>query len=113
MTDQLDIYEQRIVYGARCTWWDTIQRAATTKTGGLPCCPHCAGVLFEVESEVRWWEEAYIHEKQGHPGYVDFLTWMRGRCYPTFQIAQQKYDEWRLTQSENKTRNEDDEGLQP
>lgn len=63
--------DSRIVYGARCVWWDSIANAAT-KPGGLPCCPHCGGVLMEVPTEA-------------------FVTWLRGRCYPTLHAAREAH----------------------
>ena len=42
--------DQRVVYGANCTWWDTIDKISKTASG-LPCCPRCGSVLFEIENE--------------------------------------------------------------
>lgn len=72
--------DTRVTYGARCTWWDSIDKVAKTPSG-LPCCPHCGGVLFEVPSETEWWEQvdrcALIE-----PGYREFIEWLRDRCFP-------------------------------
>ena len=76
----------RVVYGARCSWWETIDKAAT-RHSGLPACPHCLGPLFEVENLREWWDGAARYEDDGHPGYVDFLRWDRGKCYPTLEAA--------------------------
>lgn len=73
--------DTRIVYGARCTWWDSIDQAATTPAG-LPCCPHCSSPLFETDSEATWWSGVDAYERDGHPGYRDVITWARGRCFP-------------------------------
>lgn len=83
--------DQRIVYGARCSWWGSIAEVSTTGTG-LPCCPHCAGVLFEVESEAAWWAEVDGYEAAGHPGYRSFLGWLRGKCRPSLEAARAEFD---------------------
>ena len=82
---------ERVVYGARCSWWGSITDVAT-KPSGLPCCPHCGGVLMEVDNEGVWWTGARRYEADGHPGYVDFLTWLRGRCFPSLEHARTVYD---------------------
>lgn len=82
--------DSRIVYGARCSWWDSIDKVSTTPSG-LPCCPHCGGVLFEIESEAAWWAAARDFETRQQPGYVAFLEWSRGRCYPTYDEALDAY----------------------
>jgi hypothetical protein len=81
----------RIVYGARCQWWDSIDKVAT-KPSGLPCCPRCGGVLFEVGSEERWWADVEAHEAKGSPGYRGFIEWLRGRCFPSYQAALDAYN---------------------
>lgn len=81
----------RIVYGARCVWWNTITHAATTPNG-LPCCPHCHNVLYEYGTEREWWNSATQHEHNGHPGYKTFLEWLRGRCYPNYPTAVAAYE---------------------
>ena len=80
----------RIVYGARCLWWESIDKVAT-KPSGLPCCPWCGGVLLEVDSEAEWWAGARRHEAEKEPGYVAFLEWLRGRCYSTINDARRAY----------------------
>lgn len=84
--------DPRIVYGARCTWWDSIDKVATTGPGrsGLPCCPRCGGVLMEVAGLSAWWAGATTYEEK-NPGYRAFLEWARGRCYPNFGDASAAY----------------------
>lgn len=84
----------RVVYGARCSWWDTIDRTATTPSG-LPCCPHCGGVLLEAPSLSDWWASVDAHEELDHPGYRTFIEWARGRCFPTIGVAQLEHDKHR------------------
>ena len=83
--------DQRIVYGARCSWWDSIDKVATT-AGGLPCCPFCGGVLFEVVDEATWWGDVDRHEAGGRPGYRGFVEWLRGKCRPSVADARAEYD---------------------
>ena len=83
-----------IAYGARCTWWD--DKAKVGQLGsGLPCCPKCNGVLFELE------EEKFNNIPDGFDmgglfrnaeEYKQFLAWDRGKCFPNFEIA---VDTWR------------------
>lgn len=83
--------DTRIVYGARCTWWDSIS-AAGTRASGLPCCPHCGSSLFEVASEREW--QAYVAKEEARrPGYSDFVEWLRGRCFPDFTAAEKAFAE--------------------
>jgi hypothetical protein len=73
----------KVVYGADCMWWDTIDKVAINKSDP-PCCPHCGSALFEVESIEKWWEGADAYEKANQPGYRKFLEWSRGKCFKTF-----------------------------
>jgi hypothetical protein len=78
---ELAIGGGRIVYGARCTWWGSISEVGSTGTG-LPVCPHCGGVLFEVPDEAGWWQGVDAYEAEGRAGYRRLIEWARGRCYP-------------------------------
>lgn len=72
---------QLTVYGAMCTWWDDISKVAT-KPSGLPCCPNCGGVLFQIGTQ-EWIEGAERYEREsGNEGYVERLEWARGKCFP-------------------------------
>jgi hypothetical protein len=42
-----------ILYGAHCTWWETANKAGIRGEPAIPCCPHCEGVLFQIESEAQ------------------------------------------------------------
>lgn len=85
--------DTRITYGASCTWWDSIDKIGLRESGGhrLPCCPHCKGVLFEVESETIWFDSADKYEANGHPGYRAMLEWARGKCFTNFGKMQTAY----------------------
>lgn len=80
--------DPRIVCGARCTWWDSIAKVANN---GLPCCPHCGGVLFEFADEAIWWIKVREFEAQGHPGYTKFIEWCRGQCHTSQSEALAAY----------------------
>ena len=86
-----------IVYGACCVWWDARDKAATLdgEPGGLPCCPNCPGVLFQVE-EREWWACADRKEAT-EPGYRELIEWLRGRCFAEFAEARAAYAASRLT----------------
>lgn len=76
--------DQRIVYGARCMWWDSIDKVAVKGgvPGGLPVCPHCGRSLFETTDEATWWSGVSKYEADGHPGYRVMIEWSRGKCFP-------------------------------
>lgn len=73
-----------IAYGARCTWWDSKDKAGT-RGSGLPCCPHCSGVLFETD-EKSWVDgvaergESFASQL-GVDDYGEFLKFTRGECF--------------------------------
>jgi hypothetical protein len=88
--------DPRIVYGARCFWWDSIGQVGT-KPGrnglpGLPCCPHCGSVLFEAETEAAWWAGIERAEREMRPGYKALCEWSRGQCFPSYEAAQLAFD---------------------
>lgn len=72
--------DRRIAYGARCTWWDSVTEAKQLPSG-VPCCPHCRGVLFEVPSEDLWWQQVDEYAASTTPGYRQFIEWVRGKCF--------------------------------
>jgi hypothetical protein len=69
---------ETVAYGANCRWWDD-KRNVSTLPNGLPCCPHCNGVLFETDGKT-WFEQAKEYEEKGHTGYVEHLHSIRGKC---------------------------------
>ena len=72
--------DPRFVMGANCIWWDHISKVSRGR-GGLPCCPHCGGVLFEYSNEREWFGPVDRYEEEGHPGYRKFIEWLRGKCF--------------------------------
>lgn len=87
--------DERVVYGARCVWWDGIEKVGkiTASNGAsLPCCPHCRGMLFEIPTPTEWWASVEKHQKNGHPGYREFVEWLKGKCFPTIDAAKATYE---------------------
>ena len=83
--------DKRIVYGAGCTWWDSIDKVATLDNG-LPCCPYCSSVLFEMSNIEEWDKNVLSYEQDGNPGYRKMIEWMRGKCFPNMIEAQSTYN---------------------
>ena len=83
--------DTRIVYGARCLWWDSIDKVSHVGSSRLPCCPHCGSVLFECPTLDDFMKGAAEYEQQGHPDYQNQLKWMRGRCFRTLDEATRAY----------------------
>lgn len=83
--------DTRIVSGARCTWWDSIDKAGKTSSG-LPGCPHCGSPLFETSSIEAWNKGVQEYEAAGHPGYAKRIAWMRGKCYRNLDEANKAYE---------------------
>ena len=97
-------------YGAQCTWWDSMGNVgklnfppskltrgdgSTTEIPGssLPCCPHCKGVLMQVENEAAWWRNVAAHaERSQDPEYPKFIRWLRGRCFASLAAARSQYE---------------------
>lgn len=83
--------DARIVYGARCAWWDSIGSASFNRSG-LPCCPRCGSVLFEVESALVWFTNVDAHaERTGDAEYRAFIEWLRGKCFPNADVARLEF----------------------
>lgn len=91
--------DSRVAYGARCTWWDSIDKVGTfapKRPGGvrgtaLPVCPFCRGTLFEKPDEASWLADAEAFDKNGHEGYLAFVLWSRGKCFPGPASARAAY----------------------
>jgi len=88
--------DTRIVCGARCCWWDSIDKVGSTPaTGGatLPACPHCGGVLYEYPNEAEWWASVDRYEQcSGTVGYRGLMEWLRGRCVRDLAAALKAYE---------------------
>jgi hypothetical protein len=88
--------DTRIVYGANCVWWDSIDKVAVKQVPGgrgpgLPCCPHCGSVLFETD-EPDWFKGMDKYEADGHPGYRAMMEWSRGKCFRTMTALKTTYE---------------------
>lgn len=90
--------DSRVVYGACCAWWDSIDKAGHRGTdrgdglGRIPACPHCKGVLFEMASIEEWWTGVDAHEAK-EPGYRKYVEWQRGKCHPSYEAGRRAYSE--------------------
>jgi hypothetical protein len=85
--------DTRIVYGASCLWWDSIDKVGKRDIANgvsLPCCPHCRGVLYEIPDSQSWWSAVDKHDAT-HSGYRGLIEWARGRCFKTVQQATAVY----------------------
>lgn len=91
MVAKIHHLDNRIVYGARCVWWDSINKIATRGESRIPCCPHCRNVLFEVDNEGQWFAGIDKYEAAGHPGYRKMMEWARGKCFPDMGALEQAY----------------------
>lgn len=89
--------DRRVVCGVNCTWWGIIQEVAPipnmrgSRGKPLPGCPHCHGVLFQFNDMDEWMRKAREFESKDHPGYVEFIQWLRGHCFPSMTIALVEY----------------------
>ena len=88
----IEDHNKRIVYGTNCVWWDSIDKVATIddEPGGLPCCPHCKGVLLEIEPG-EWWRGVDQQEEKT-PGYRALIEWQRGKCFPGMEEAKEAHE---------------------
>lgn len=90
-TDVADTADPRVVYGALCAWWDTIDKVHLWL--GLPACPVCHGPLFEMESLEVWWSGARIYAAgKGDTEYLAFLEWSRGKCFKSYAEARAAFE---------------------
>ena len=88
--------DARIAYGAGCTWWGPISAVGfrplrSGEPDGLPCCPHCGGMLFEVASEEKWWNGVDKYNED-YPGYRRLVTWAKGKCFRSWREAKEAYE---------------------
>lgn len=78
--------EEVAVYGVCCTWRGKFSEAVVNSKGMI-VCPHCGGVVFEGNTEEEYMAGVADYEEEGHSGYVAFMRWIRGKCYPSPQDA--------------------------
>lgn len=97
------------VYGTRCSYHAPKDKLPLT--GGLPVCPHCRNVLFEMP-QAEWNSSTLQYaETVCDPGYIDFIKWSENReCIPLID----KFDLQRLRnmyEEDKKKREEAKESL--
>ncbi len=80
--------DTRYVYGVRCAWFGPIS-AVGQLPGGLPCCPHCKSILFEMD-EADWWAGVDKHDAT-HPGYRKMIEWAVDKHFASFDEMQAAY----------------------
>jgi hypothetical protein len=86
--------DARLCYGACCTWFGSIHETGGIGKGALPCCPHCGGVLFEMQHEGEWWKGVDEYQAQGHPHYRAMWEWQRGqkKCFKDVHALTAAFD---------------------
>lgn len=82
----------RWVYGVGCFWFAPI-RDARPNAHGLPCCPTCSSLLYEVKSKEFFWGQAKNYDAAGHPGYLNMMLWIKAERHHflTIQEAEAAY----------------------
>ena len=80
--------DTRFVYGAKCLFMGPIQLVAKTPSG-LPCCPHCGGVLYQCDSKEAFLKGASDYAK-GHPGYLEMAITYLAHHEPSLSDSQGK-----------------------
>lgn len=80
-----------IVYGAGCLWWDSIDKAGRQSPSGLPCCPHCQGLLLQITASD--WDRGVADHGARDPEYAAIVAWVRGQCFKSFAAARAAYAE--------------------
>ena len=92
-----------VIYGAQCSWFGKFgENSNLGGPLGLPCCPHCKGVLLQMD-KVEWDRDvANYTQRPGNEDYPKFLTWAKaqGRCWPTFKLARKAFDDFEGERSE-------------
>lgn len=75
--------DERIAYGATCSWWDSIHKVGKSSGSlSIPCCPYCKGVLFEMSNEKEWFRGVDTYARvSGKEDYRQFIEWLRGKCF--------------------------------
>lgn len=111
--------DTRYCYGASCTWCGPIEEVGSTEKHprwahnrvgkpdrlsasdyGLPCCPHCGGMLFEMQSAKQWWKgvddfaAGRYENGKPHPYYADMWRWQRTQktCFAKIEALRDAYE---------------------
>lgn len=72
--------DTRYVYSAKCSWNGPIQNIGIKN--GLPCCPHCGSMLFELPDRTTWDLSVAAYNAR-YPGYTEYIEWLasNGNCW--------------------------------
>ena len=84
----------KIVFGAGCTWWDSIGKSGEFPLSGgrgLPVCPHCGSPLLEGGTEAQWTSSLDAHAARGNAGYRAMIEWSRGQCFKGYEALKAAY----------------------
>jgi hypothetical protein len=101
--------DPRFVYGASCTWWDSIDkvgkltRTVLGREASVPCCPNCSSVLYEVADESHMMQGLDDYDAK-HPGYKAMFLWARGKCFRDWTELRAAYEKEKLSGQENQTK---------
>jgi len=68
-----------MVFYALCTFW-TDDWSALGERDGVPCCPECGSVGFEMDSG-EWRVAVARYEADGHPGYTATVAFGKEKCF--------------------------------
>jgi hypothetical protein len=86
-----------MVYSAHCTWCAPISKASKLESG-IPCCPHCKSVLFQMERAD--WDKGVVGfiASNGDHAYPSYLEWVAttDRCYRTYKEARAAFNAGQL-----------------
>ena len=66
-----------------CTYWTDDWDAVAATSEGIPCCPQCSNVGFQISRD-EWWRAVDKYEKSGHPGYRSLIEWGKEQCFPDY-----------------------------
>ena len=69
--------EEWIWYSTMCSYW-TDDFDKLSSISGIPCCPHCRCVGFQVELGI-WYEGIKKYDLKD-PGYQDFMSGLKNVC---------------------------------
>ncbi len=81
-------------YGIGCTFHGPITKVGKhPETEGLPCCPHCNGMLMQVENESAWWAGIQKAEEQGNTNFFVFMKWVghQEKCWKNVKEAAEAF----------------------
>ena len=71
-------------YSAQCSYWtddfDDLDKTESVDkaVGGIPCCPHCGMVGYQIE--LGDWNDGLAHYDREEPGYQDFIIELKKTC---------------------------------